>query len=592
VNSESKVLNTDELVLIVDDDQGLSQTLVDILTLEGIAAIVAGSAEAALELTTLHDPKAVVVDYHLPDGTGIELAQTIMERKPDTPVLMLTGFASLDTAIAAVGRLDAYLIKPVAPPIFVRSVADALTRRRLIAENKSLVGRLQRVNAYQALYDHLTGLPNRALLDDRLAQALSGCQRSGRSMAVLFIDLDGFKVVNDLFGHQVGDVVLREMATRLADNCRSSDSVARFGGDEFVLVCPDVEVTSDACLMATHLLKAMSEPMTIDGVEHTITASIGIAVTKPGDAPQSAETLLRNADTAMYRAKEAGRSCWELFDNAMRVRVKERFEIERELRGALEGSGLFVVYQRLVDVQTGTVVGAEALIRWDRSGFGTLSPSSFLPVAESTGLIVPIGSWVLNRALSDLAKWQSGGSVPEDFRLWVNVSPQQLVNPNFADVVGDRLEFYGVAPESLGLEILEEALLDVGATEKVLTELRALGVSLNLDDFGAGHSNLWWLQELPITGLKIDRRFVSALDAEGDDRGAEIVNGLIGLAHSLGLMVVAEGVETQAQADALNGLGCELAQGFFYGFPGPPEQLWRQRAAWERTGEERRSTAN
>jgi len=573
---------TDELVLIVDDDEGLAQSLVDLLALEGIPALVARTAEEALALTHLHDPKAVVVDYHLPDGTGSELAQTIVELKPDTPILLLTGHASLDTAIAAVGRLDAYLLKPVAPPIFVKAVMDALTRRRLVAENKSLIGRLQRVNAYQALYDPLTGLPNRALLDDRLAQALSGCQRSGHSMAVLFIDLDGFKVVNDLFGHQLGDIVLREMATRLADNCRNSDSVARFGGDEFVLVCPDVEMTADACLIAAHLLKKLAEPLTIQGTEHNISASIGIAVTAPGAPGQTAETLLRNADTAMYRAKEAGRACWELYDNAMRVRVKERFEIERDLRLSLEETGLFVAYQRLIDIQTGSVVGAEALVRWDRAGYGTLFPGSFIPVAESSGLIVPMGAWVLNKALTDLAKWQSEGVLPDEFRLWVNVSPQQIVNPHFGDALCGQLERYHVPPETLGLEILEEALLDVGATEKVLSSLRSIGVGLNLDDFGAGHSNLWWLQELPITGLKIDRRFVSALDSDGDDRGPEIVNGLIGLAHSMGLTVVAEGVETRAQADALRDMGCDLAQGFFYGTPGPAEYLWRQRSEWER----------
>jgi diguanylate cyclase (GGDEF)-like protein len=582
-------MDLDEIVLIVDDDKVLGQSLVDVLALEGITSLMAGRADEALELAIIHDPSAVVVDYHLPDGTGIELAHAIKKRTPDTPVLLLTGHASLDTAIGAVGSLDAYLLKPVAPNMFVQSVSSALTQRRLVVENKSLVERLKRVNAYQALYDHLTGLPNRALLDDRLGQALASCQRSGRSMAVLFIDLDGFKVVNDLFGHQVGDELLREMAKRLADNCRETDSVARFGGDEFVLVCPDVGVSADACLIATHLLEALAEQITIDGVGHTTTASIGIAITAPGAHQQSAETLLRNADTAMYRAKEAGRARWEIYDNAMRVQVMDRFEIERGLRSSLEESGFSVAYQPLVELGSGSLVGAEALIRWDRAGYGTLLPASFLPVAESSGLIVPIGSWILNETLSDLAAWQDQGKLPEQFRLWINVSPQQLVNPHFAEIVRNRLNSYGISPELIGLEILEEALLDVGATEKVLAELRAMGVSLNLDDFGAGHSNLWWLQELPITGLKIDRRFVTTLDLEGDDRGSAIVDGLIGLAHSLGLTVVAEGVENGAQADALVQMGCELAQGYFYGHPGSAEQLWRLGAEWERDGNERRA---
>ncbi len=568
-------LLADEVVLIVDDDELVRQSLVDILALEGVSTVVAGRADEALEMTTTCDPAVVVVDYHLPDGSGIDLAQTIKGIKPDTPVLLLTGHVTLDTAIAAVGQLDAYLIKPVAPIAFVQSVNSALIRRRLVAENKTLVERLKRINAYQALYDHLTGLPNRALLDDRLSQALSSCQRSGRSIAILFIDLDGFKDVNDLFGHQVGDQLILEMARRMAERCRKSDTDARFGGDEFELVCPDVALSEEASLIATHLLETLAEPISINGVEHSLTGSIGIAVSSPGATEQTAETLLRNADTAMYRAKASGRSCFELYDTEMRVQALERFEIERGLRRSLEDSGFVVAYQPLIDIGSDSLVGAEALLRWNRPGFGTQLPAAFLPTAEASGLIVPIGLWVLNQALADLASWAQGGALPDDFRLWINVSPQQLANPHFAEMVAERLDAFGIRPEALGLEILEEALVDVGATEKVLTELREMGVSLNLDDFGAGHSNLWWLQELPITGLKIDGRFVATIDAEDDDRGSAIVSGLIGLAHSLGLNVVAEGVERATQADALRAMKCDLAQGFFFGYPGSASRLLR-----------------
>jgi diguanylate cyclase (GGDEF)-like protein len=575
MNSVSDPASAAEFVLIVDDDESLRQSLVDVLAIEGVPSMVAGRADEALEMVEAHDPSIVVVDYHLPDGTGIDLAQTIKGIRPDTPVLLLTGHVTVDIALAAVGQLDAYLIKPVAPVVFVQSVVSALARRRLVGENKALVDRLKRINAYQALYDHLTGLPNRALLDDRLSQALSSCQRSGRAMAILFADLDGFKDINDLFGHQVGDQLLREVGRRMAERCRKSDTVARFGGDEFVLVCPDVSVTDDTCLIAAHLLKTLAEPILVDGVEHILTASIGIAVSSPGAPEQTAETLLRNADTAMYRAKQAGRSCFEIYNNEMRVQVMERFEIERGLRSSLQDTGFVVAYQPLIEFGSGRLVGAEALLRWNRAGHGTLLPAAFLPTAEESGLIVPIGLWVLDQTLSDLAAWNETISLPDQFKLWINVSPQQLVNPHFAEIVGNRLEAFGVRPEALGLEILEEALLDVGATEKVLSELREMGISLNLDDFGAGHSNLWWLQELPITGLKIDGRFVATMDAHDDERGTAIVSGLIGLAHALGLTVVAEGVEREAQADALNAMGCDLAQGFFYGHPGPADRLWR-----------------
>jgi EAL domain-containing protein (putative c-di-GMP-specific phosphodiesterase class I) len=282
----------------------------------------------------------------------------------------------------------------------------------------------------------------------------------------------------------------------------------------------------------------------------------------------------------MYRAKEEGRAGWELFDDAMRDRVLERFDVERGLRAAMESGDLVVVYQPLVDLRTGDVMGAEALLRWHRAGHGTVLPASFLGVAEESGLIVPIGRWVLDRALADLASWRAEGLVPPRFRLWVNVSPHQLANPHFAQLVDEMVRAYDVPPGLLGFEIVEEALRDVGATVEVLQLLREQGVSLNLDDFGAGHSNLWWLQELPITGIKIDRRFVATLDMLGERRGTATVRGLVGLGHALGLAVVGEGVETKAQSEALRSLGCEHAQGYYFGYPGTATQLWSHAPAW------------
>lgn len=565
--------NAGELVLIVDDDPALRQSLADVLGLEGIPSMCAERGAPALDML-IHDPAAVVIDRQLPDCSGAELAHVIKERNPDTAVLLLTGHASLDTATAAVGKLDAYLVKPVEPALFLQAVTHALTRRRLSIENRKLVDRLQRVNAYQALYDHLTGLPNRALLDDRLQHALAGCQRHGGPMAVLFIDLDEFKMVNDLFGHQIGDDVLREMARRLDDSCRQSDTVARFGGDEFVVVYPQVTSSAEICSVAAALIDRLHEPVTIEGVEHRVTASVGIAITDPDAALPTAETLLRNADTAMYRAKEAGRARWELFDNAMRVRVMERFEVERGLRQALEHGGLVLDYQPLVDLERGRLVGAEALVRWERPGHGRELPAAFLDVAQESSLIAPIGAWVLDRALAALSSWEGDGLLPKGFRLWVNIDPQQLDDVGFAISVRERLEHYGVAPERLGIEIIEEALVDVGVAQSGLKSLRDWGVAIHLDDFGAGHSNLSLLQDLSITGMKIDRRFV-ALDGGRDDRGPAIVGGLVRLGHALGLTVVAEGVETEEQATALRAMGCDVAQGYFYGRPGGADQLWQ-----------------
>lgn len=565
---------TEGMVLVVDDDEGVRQSLIDVLASAGIRGIGASRRAEALALQMSYEPSVIVVDYRLPDGSGIELARELKERDPEAPVLLLTGYASLDSAVAAVGQLDAYLIKPVAPQTFLQTIRNALARRGLVTENKSLVERLQRLNAYQALYDPLTGLPNRALLDDRLSQALAAARRTGGSLAVLFVDLDGFKIVNDLFGHHVGDQLLREMADRLAAARRQSDTVARFGGDEFVVVCPDIKTSAAACRIAEHLLDELSRPAEVEGVEHRLTASVGIAITPPGAMSQSPETLLRNADTAMYRAKEGGRAGWELFDDAMRDRVMERFEVERGLRAGMETGDLALAFQPLVEIKTGAVVGAEALLRWHRLDHGTILPVSFLGVAEESGLIVPIGRWAMDKALSELAEWRSEGLVPEGFHLWINVSPHQLANPHFADEVAAVLAAHSLPSSMLGLEIVEEALRDIGATTKVLHELRRLGVSLNLDDFGAGHSNLSWLQDLPITGLKIDRRFIASLDNPSEPRGQAIVQGLISLSHGLGLEVVGEGVETAEQAETLNRMGCELAQGYYFAYPGTAKQLW------------------
>ena len=567
-------LDPDALVLVVDDDVGVRQGLIDICATVGIRAIGASSGEEALRVQETVRPAVVVCDFRLPDANGVDLAVELKAGDPDVPVLLLTGYASIESAVAAVGQLDAYLIKPVPPQTFIQAVRNALARRALVAENHSLVERLERLNAYQALYDPLTGLPNRALLDDRLNQAIAACRRTGALLAVLFVDLDGFKVVNDLFGHHVGDQLLCEMADRLGDARRQSDTVARFGGDEFVVVCPEIKTSAAACRIADHLLDELAVPAEIEGVEHRLTASVGIALTGPGAAEASPEMLLRNADTAMYRAKEEGRAGWELFDDSMRDRVLERFEVERGLRAGMESGDLAVVYQPLVDLETGQVTGAEALLRWHRAGHGTVLPATFLTVAEESGLIVALGRWALDRALSDLAAWRADSLVPTRFRLWVNLSPHQLANPNFADVVTEMIAGHDIPPALIGFEVVEDALRDVGATVAVLGALREQGLSISLDDFGAGHSNLSWLQDLPITGIKIDRRFVATLDLRANNRSTAIVRGLISLGHSLGLSVVGEGVETKAQGDALRSMGCELAQGYFYGYPGPPKQLW------------------
>jgi diguanylate cyclase (GGDEF)-like protein len=562
-----------ETVLVVDDDVDTRASLLTVLGDAGIPTIGAASAAEALAVHAERGPALVVVDYVLPDGNGVELAQALKERQPTLPVFVLAGPASLESAIAAAGQVDGYLLKPMAPELFVNTVRRGLAHSVLLAENRNLALRLERLSQYQALYDPLTGLPNRALLDDRMNQALATCRRNHSTLSILFIDLDGFKTVNDLFGHHVGDLVLRELANRLSAARRRTDTVARFGGDEFVVVCPDVESADDAFRIAEVILAELSRPVTIGTTEHRLTGSIGVVVTVGDDRYTTAEAMLRDADLAMYGVKDEGKASWKLFDESMRARAESRFAMEQDLRGALDNDELVLEYQALVDLQSGGIVGAEALVRWNRPGHGLVAPDDFLGVADEAGLTLSIGRWVLERAAADLARWRVSASLPPEFRLWINVSSRQIVDPRFAAVVVQIADAHGVPPAMLGLDMTEDAVRQVAMVDNALQALHEAGVAVHVDHFGSGQSNIGWLQELPISGLKIDPDFVAALDAaRGYDRGA-MVRGIIGLGHELHLAMVGEGVETHAQAVALRAMGCEFAQGFYFGHPGPFEQL-------------------
>jgi diguanylate cyclase (GGDEF)-like protein len=562
-----------ETVLVVDDDVSTRASLLAVLAGAGIAAIGAASAEQALADHADHAPALVVIDYLLPDRNGLELAQAFKERDPTLPILLLTGQASLESAMAAVGQVDGYLLKPMATEVFIEAVRRGLAHGALVAENRNLTTRLERLSQNQALYDPLTGLPNRALLDDRINQALATVRRNHSALAILFIDLDGFKAVNDLFGHHVGDLALRELANRLAEARRRTDTIARFGGDEFVVVCPDVDSVDVAFRMAEVMLAELSRPVVIGSTEHRLTASIGIVVTGDGDLMATADELLRDADLAMYGAKDEGKATWKLFDETMRARAASRHEIEQGLRVAMEQNELVLEYQPVIDLQSGGIVGAEALVRWNRPGHGVVAPLEFLGVAEKVGLTGSMGRWILDHALADLARLRDSGTLPEGFHMWVNVSPRQISDLRFAELVVELTTAHNIPLVLLGIEIAEHAVRDVVTTDNVLAALHDLGVAVQVDDFGSGQSNLGWLAELPITGLKIDGEFVAGLDAvRAHDAGA-IVRGIIGLGHELRLSIVGEGVETHAQAVALRAMGCEFAQGFYFGRPGPFDQL-------------------
>lgn len=413
-----------------------------------------------------------------------------------------------------------------------------------------------------AFFDPLTDLPNRSLFRDRLESALTQAQRSGVNVAVLFIDVDRFKLVNDSLGHSVGDNLLKEIAKRIQTTIRKSDTLARLGGDEFVVLVPSLAEGEDAGKIAEKILKAIRIPFLLDGQEWYVTMSIGVSVC-PLDGSDS-ETLLKNADAAMYRAKECGRDDYELYSADLHHRAVERVRIENELRAALTHGEFFLCYQPVWDFSKNAIVGAEALIRWNHPERGAIAPLDFIPIAEETGLIVAIGAWALREACAEARSWpQIGG---EALRISVNLSGRQFQHASLVEQIESVLEETGLDPSRLELEITESAVMDeVAETGHALAQLKKLGVRLSLDDFGMGYSSLVRLRQFPLDALKIDRSFVEGLGRDG--RSAALVEAIVALGRGLGIRTIAEGVETEQQREILRSHGCDGFQGFLFSPP-------------------------
>lgn len=442
---------------------------------------------------------------------------------------------------------------------------------RDVTEQKRVEERIRHL----AHHDALTGLPNRMLLHDRIGQAIAQVQRSRRVAALLFIDLDRFKTVNDSLGHHVGDGLLRAVAERLVACMRSTDTVARIGGDEFVVVLTDLNQAEDAGPVAQKVLAALSQPLRIDGHELHVTPSIGICAC-PHDG-EDVETLMRNADAAMYHAKGKGRNNYQFFSGEMTATAHQRLLLENDLRHALEHGEFILYYQPQLDLETGDIVGFEALIRWPHPQHGMIPPSQFIPVAEETGLITPIGEWVLRQACAQARAWQT--AVHPRLEVSVNCSAQQFRQEGLVDTVARILHEVGLPAAGLELEITESVIIE--HAEQVIMRFEALnrlGVQLSIDDFGTGYSSLSYLKRFPIDKLKIDQSFVRDINSDPDD--AAIVSAIVAMAHSLGLQVVAEGVETPEQLAFLKSLGCNRAQGYYFSKPLPAEEFAQLLRSW------------
>ena len=476
---------------------------------------------------------------------------------PEGRTELLTNLAQVGLGLTVAGIADVH------PWIIVLLLLPAVSVQQALAHHVRLRQRAEVQLVHQAYHDPLTGLPNRALLLDRLEEALTRAARMGESVAVLFLDLDNFKLVNDRLGHTAGDHLLVAVADRLQRRTRPGDTVARFGGDEFTVVLKGLTDASEAARLTEEIGVALEAPFDIAGQQTSLTASIGLVVTEPRQVIAPAE-VLHDADLAMYRAKARGKARYELFQPAMGDGARERADLAADLRHALEQGDLHLDFQPVINLRTGRIAEMEALARWEHSTRGVISPATFVPLAEDAGLIGLLGRWAVDTACRQARAWKD--ALDDPLIIAVNLSPRQFQQPGLIDDLVNTVQATRIAPQLVALEITESAMLgDLDEAIATMRALKDLGVTLTIDDFGTGYSSLASLQRLPLDQLKIDRQFVSGLETDAGD--AAIVSAIVGLAHTLGLAVVAEGVETAEQARRLRDLGCDLAQGFFFGPP-------------------------
>ena len=550
-------------VLLIEDNPGDARLIREMIAEDAAAPFsihVAERLASGLEHLSTGETALVILDLSLPDSFGLDTFAKVYAHSPAVPIIVLTGNDDDSLALSAVkaGAQD-YLVKSrLDRELLVRSMQYSIERKRYQVQLE-----------HQANYDALTGLPNRNLLHDRLRQSVYA-QRNPRNIAVVFMDLDHFKFVNDSLGHSVGDKLLKGMAERLRTVLREGDTVGRVGGDEFVLILND-QTNEEAVFRAMQRIAAkVAEPIVIEGKELYATCSAGISL-YPQDG-SDVDTLLRNADAAMYRAKEHGRNNFQFYTSEMNERVSDRLALENALRRALERREFLLHYQQKVDLKSGAIIGAEALVRWSHPEWGLVRPARFIPIAEETGLIVPLGEWVLHEACRQAREWLDDGLLPGVVS--VNLSARQFRAEGLVRTVSRVLEETGLDPSQLEMELTESMVMhNVETAIATLQGLKSLGIGLSVDDFGTGYSSLSYLKDLPINALKIDRSFVRDIGTGSETEDGILAQAIISLGHALHLKVIAEGVETDAQVHFLKRHSCDQVQGFLYGEPVPPRQF-------------------
>lgn len=556
-------------LLLVDDDPDIHELIAGILKLQNIDIISAFDAQLAVDVALGEQPDLILLDYELPSTNGLQLLARLRAcaTLQSIPVVFITGNDShrVLTACFQAGAAD-YIRKPFCAAELLARICSVLDRKQMLVQLQILAHR-----------DTLTGLYNRRSIHKRIQEAIDRVPSS--NYALLSLDFDRFKLVNDTLGHEFGDQLLQKISSRLRGELRSGDCVshisnevtaARLGGDEFAILLENLSAPADALLIADRLLTTLAEPYGLAGYQVYCTASIGVVTS--AQSHSTAGEILRDADAAMYEAKAAGKGQYVLFDRTMHTAAQKRLRMDSELRLAIPNEELTLMYQPIVSLENGRAQGFEALVRWRHPERGLIMPGDFLPLAEETGLIVPIGTWALRQACHDFAAWQRtlGDGAPSNIH--VNLSRKQLLLQNLVQIVRDTLEQHNLAPECLHLEVTEnEIMQSPKLARETLQELRKLGVKIDMDDFGTGHSSLACLHELPVDVLKIDRSFISNI--ERSRNFAAMVHAITTMVQNLGLIAVAEGIETLEQLAMLQSMDCELGQGYLFSKPMPVDEV-------------------
>lgn len=565
-------------ILIVDDEPQVRSVLNELLS-EDHRCVEAASAEESLELLRGEQFDLILTDIVMGEMSGLEMVPQVRQIAPDALVIMISAEQTIGNAIEAMraGAFD-YITKPfdlqqvkmaVDRALDYRALRDA--KRRYEADLEELVRRRTAELDHVSLHDAVTGLSNRALFEDHLNRALASAQSDRHPLALIFCDLDRFKQINDTLGYQSGDRLLRYVAERLSACAREDDVMARIGGDEFASLVTRMNGPEDAVEIVRQIQEALKPPFEIDGHELFVTASVGISL-YPSDG-QDSQTLLKNATAALYRAQRQGGDGYQFYTADMNEKALRRLTLENRLRRAVEREELVVFYQPKIDIHANRIVGMEALVRWQSPELGLVSPAEFIPLAEDSGLIVPVGEWVLRAACAQNKLWQDSGQ--SRLRVAVNISARQFQQQNLSAKISQILGETRLDPHYLELELTESSIMQsADSATRTLGELRETGIQISIDDFGTGYSSLGYLKRLPVDTLKIDQSFVREMTTEPDS--AAIVQAIITLAHNLRLKVIAEGVETEEQLRFLHLLRCDHAQGYLFSKPLPAKEFEQQ----------------